>query len=126
MADPDLVPVPAEQFGAETAAIEAIDAAAAGTDGFSSLGDAARRDLGRPQPGSTGLLIPGRGYGHAWPTRPGAPTPRWELAVTIAPVTERSHLRVLILGSLIDRIADSGGGRVTLWTPGAKIGRAHV
>lgn len=107
------------QFAALLPRIEAIDAAASTADGYSSLGDAARRDLAHPHARAFGLLADDAAYGHAWPA-PNAPDGgRFEMAVTVAPGARAAGTRAVILRELVDRVGREGGSHLIWWMPGA-------
>lgn len=112
-------PVAPGQFAAIRPQIEQIDAAATAADGFSSLGDAARRDLTRPDHRSVGYLAPVGAYGHGWPIRSELTDGRWEVAVTVAPAARTEGVRVAVLQALLARIAAAAGERIVWWAPGA-------
>jgi len=119
VADPKPEPVAPRSIVAALPRIEAIDERSREADGFSSLGDAARRALAHREPETGALLVDDLAFGCAWPTRPAAVDRRWEIAVTLTPEARPTGLRSALVTDLLDHVARRGGGRVTWWVPGA-------
>jgi len=119
VADPQPEPVAPRSIVAALPRIEAIDEQGRSSDGYSALGDAARRALAHPDTDTGCLLVDDLAFGCAWPTRPGTDDRHWEISVTLAPPARVTGLRSVLVTGLLAHVSERGGGRVTWWVPGA-------
>lgn len=109
--------VPPESFPAARDAFARIDRAARDADGHESLGEAVWLDLSHPDADSAAFVVDDSAVAHVAraDNDTDSSTPRWSLALAVAPAARDGNLPARLLDAALAHVATRGGGRVTYW-----------